>query len=69
MNVAIAQGVSRWALHALGPDAPLRESYPLYVRLAEARAVEPWGFVWYQTHAYGGSVKTLKTTQVLKATS
>jgi hypothetical protein len=56
LNLALAQGVSRWALHALGPDAPLRESYPLYRRLAEARGVEPWGFTWYQTHAYGGVV-------------
>lgn len=55
-NVALAQIVSRWALHALGPDAPLRESYPLYFSLAEARGIVPWGFVWYQTHAYGGNV-------------
>jgi len=55
-NLSLAQGVSRWALRALGPDTPLRNSYPLYVRLAEACGVKPWGFVWYQTHAYGGGI-------------
>lgn len=65
LNLALAQGVSRWALRALGPDAPLRESYPLYRRLAEAQGITPWGFVWYQTHAYGGGL--LKPTPTLEA--
>ena len=56
LNLALALGVSRWALKALGPDAPLRESYPLYRRLAEARGITPWGFVWYQTHAYSAGL-------------
>lgn len=57
MNLKLAQLVSRWALHALGPDTPLRNSYPLYASLARASKVEPWGFVWFQTHAYGGGLK------------
>ena len=65
LNLALAQGVSRWALKALGPDAPLRESYPLYRRLAEAQGVEPWGFVWYQTHAYGGGLPKPQVENVL----
>jgi hypothetical protein len=55
LNVSLARMVSRWALRALGPDVPLRQSYPLYRQLAIARNVDPWGFAWYQTHAYSGN--------------
>jgi hypothetical protein len=66
LNISLAQRVARWGLHALGPDAPLRESYPLYRALAYARGLSPWGFPWYQANAFGrrGSGKAFMPKEV-----
>lgn len=53
LQTSLAHRVARWGLHALGPDVPLRASYPLYKALAESRNLVPWGFAWYQQNAFG----------------
>ena len=49
----LAHRVACWGIHALGPDVPLRASYPLYRAIAESRGLVPWGWGWYQQNAFG----------------
>jgi len=53
LQTSLAHRVACWGIHALGPDVPLRASYPLYRALAESRNLVPWGFGWYQQNAFG----------------
>jgi hypothetical protein len=69
LNLALARGVSRWALHALGPDTPLTKSYPFYRALAIARDVEPWSFVWFQSHCYTSGNQQLAKRKTLEVTA
>ena len=52
-NRRLANRVARVAIRVLGPDATLRESYPLYVAFAERLGLQPWAPGYFRKHAFG----------------